>query len=139
MAGPPLFVGGEKVTVACVLPAVAAPMIGAPGGLTTTASAENQLVPLGNVVLVAVAVMVSPAAPENGNTALHGVEQDIGGVPGTVGVEPSNTRPPRLLAPSEGRFEKNSRSKVTPSTLSNVPLMVMWPELRIANVMTGKF
>ena len=31
MAAPPLFVGAVKLTVACAMPAVAVPMVGAPG------------------------------------------------------------------------------------------------------------
>ena len=31
MAEPPLFAGGVNVTVACVFPAVAVPIVGAPG------------------------------------------------------------------------------------------------------------
>ena len=35
IADPPLFAGAVNVTVACALPAVAVPIVGAPGALTT--------------------------------------------------------------------------------------------------------
>jgi hypothetical protein len=58
MAEPPLEAGAVKVTVACALPAVAVPMVGAPGtvaGVTLFEAAEAALVP---TALVAVTVKV---------------------------------------------------------------------------------
>ena len=51
---PPFEAGGEKVTVACALPAVAVPIVGAPGtvaGVTLFEAAEAGPVPIALVAL----------------------------------------------------------------------------------------
>jgi hypothetical protein len=58
MAEPPLLAGAVNVTVACALPAVALPMVGAPGtiaGVTLFDAAEAAPVP---ATFVAVTVKV---------------------------------------------------------------------------------
>ena len=58
MADPPLEAGAVKVTVACALPAVAVPMVGAPGtvqGVTELEGALGEPVP---ETVVAVTVKV---------------------------------------------------------------------------------
>jgi hypothetical protein len=58
MGLPPLLPGAAKVTLACALPAVAVPIVGAPGivaGVTLFEAAEAALVP---TLLVAVTVKV---------------------------------------------------------------------------------
>ena len=57
-AEPPLLAGGVKVTVACALPAVAVPIVGAPGsvaGVTLLEAADAGPVP---TAFVAVTVKV---------------------------------------------------------------------------------
>jgi len=58
IAEPPVLAGGEKLTFACALPALAVPMVGAPGtvpGVTEFDGAEAGPVP---TALVAVTVKV---------------------------------------------------------------------------------
>ena len=58
IALPPLEAGGVNLTVACALPAVAVPMVGAPGaalGVTLLDDADGKLVP---AALVAVTLNV---------------------------------------------------------------------------------
>ena len=58
IAAPPFDAGAVKLTDACVLPAVAVPMVGAPGtvaGITLLEASEAELVP---ALLVAVTVKV---------------------------------------------------------------------------------
>ena len=58
MALPPVIAGAVKVTLAVVLPAVAVPMVGAPGtpaGVALLDAAEAALIP---IALVAVTVKV---------------------------------------------------------------------------------
>jgi hypothetical protein len=77
MAEPPSLLGGVHVTVACALPAVADPIVGAPG----------------TVVTAAIVVLVSTAGAPACKDALRGREVCValghdGGVP--VGVTPSH-------------------------------------------------
>ena len=56
MAEPPLLAGAAKVTVACALPAVAVPIVGAPGtpaGVTLLEDAEGALAPTALVAVTA--------------------------------------------------------------------------------------
>lgn len=58
MAAPPLFAGAVKVTVACALPDVAVPMVGASGGL-----AGHEIFPAESIMTALVQVDNS-SAPE---------------------------------------------------------------------------
>jgi hypothetical protein len=64
IAAPPLLAGGVKLTVACALPAVAVPMVGAPGtvaGVTLFEAADAGPVPT-ELVAVTVNVYAVPLA-----------------------------------------------------------------------------
>jgi len=77
MAEPPLETGAENVTVACALPAVAVPIVGAPGtvrGMTLFDAPEGGLTP---ARLVAVTVNVYAVALASPFTVIvvHGAVQ----------------------------------------------------------------
>ena len=67
IAEPPLLAGAVKVTVADALPAVAVPIVGAPGtvaGVTLLEAADDGPVPIAFVALTAHETAVPFASPE---------------------------------------------------------------------------